>query len=128
MAKRRSTTVNTVTIPGYIRNYDKSFLMCRDIGHNWSYTVVQIIRNRSRHLRGYRQEMQCSTCSTIKYRWINPDGTVGSASYRYPDLYLIPSEIGRLSEDRAALRLAAIHESNLPTVEWVEEEPLVVEA
>lgn len=118
----------SITIPSYIQSYERTYWQCRDLGHTWDYTKVTLVRNKNKKLRGYSQEMVCNSCGTLKTRWIEPNGDLGSAHYTYPEGYLIPSELGSLREDKPLLRLVMLNSNIVPTTEWVEENEMTVEA
>ncbi len=87
-------------------NQNDDYAMCRDFRHAWAPYAVEPATVGS--MRGYRQRVRCSRCSTIRTRILDHRGyVIGHPFYTYPDGYL--SQHGRLTEsDRAAIRLAGL--------------------
>lgn len=94
-----------VDVEHAISGMPDSHLMCRDFGHSWRPHHVEHVPQRG----AYIEQLACQRCRTIRTRLIDNRGFQLSSSYKYADNYLIHG-LGRLDEDdRATLRLSALH-------------------
>ena len=91
-----------------------AYLMCRDLGHNWSAFDVRV----HRRLREIERVLRCRTCTTLRTQVLTLDGYLmpGRSFYSYPEQRDARAEpylrkgVGRLSvDDRAAIRVASTH-------------------
>jgi hypothetical protein len=94
-----------VDVEHAIAGMPDSHLMCRDFGHSWRPHHVEHVPQRGEYI----EQLVCARCRTIRTRLVSPTGHQLANSYKYPDNYLIQG-LGRLDEDdRATLRLSALH-------------------
>jgi hypothetical protein len=81
-----------------------SQLTCRDYGHAWRPLTARYA-DEGTIIRGQR----CTRCRTEREQTLSLSGLILSGHYTYPDGYLAPAGIGRLtSADRGTLRVESI--------------------
>lgn len=78
-------------------------LLCRDLGHNWEpYTAKQVGK-------GYERVLYCHTCGALKSQSLDKTGLILSTRISYPDGYLLPKGLPRMTrEDKGLVRIATI--------------------
>jgi hypothetical protein len=81
-----------------------SQLTCRDFGHAWRPLTARY-GDEGTIIRAQR----CTRCRTEREQVLSLSGLILSGRYSYPDGYLAPAGIGRLtSSDRGVLRVESI--------------------
>lgn len=88
----------------FAASLSESFLLCREMGHNWRpYTA----RWDDEHVV-YDRIIRCSRCYTERHQTLSPRGHVLSSGYNYPDGYQSHG-LGRLDgESRDQIRLESL--------------------
>lgn len=81
------------------------FLQCRDYGHVWQDRGARWYPS----LHYWEQMLKCTRCKLQRARHMTARGALIDAPYDYPEGYLMPAGVGRLtSVDRDAIRLATV--------------------
>lgn len=81
-----------------------SALTCRDYGHAWRPLTARVEAEGV-----YVRAQRCSRCRTEREQTLTLSGLILGGRYIYPDGYLAPRGMGRLtSEDRGFLRVESV--------------------
>lgn len=82
-----------------------AFIQCRDFGHAWRpYSARWDTDDRC-----YVQQLRCPRCKTIRERRIGRHGQLLGSWYDYPEGYVMPSGMGRMTgSDRDLIRERSI--------------------
>jgi hypothetical protein len=79
-------------------------LTCRDFGHSWRPLSARYA-DEGTYVRGQR----CTRCRTEREQTLSLGGLILGGRYTYPDGYLAPNGMGRLtSSDRGLLRVESV--------------------
>jgi hypothetical protein len=90
-------------VQDWAQGLKRSYLECRELGHNWRPHVVQWNDNG-----GYDRSLRCTRCRTVREQVLSNRGAVISSQYVYPDGYTTDG-LGRVvGEGRDMLRLESI--------------------
>lgn len=64
------------------------FLRCRTLGHTWENVDTGVWQHRWEYLSGYRETLQCPTCTTLREEvWSDASGELLCRYYKYPKGY-----------------------------------------
>ncbi len=81
-----------------------SQLTCRDFAHAWRPLTVRFTEANT-----YVRVQRCTRCRTEREQTLSVSGLILSSHYAYPDGYLAPHGMGRMStDDRGLLRVESI--------------------
>lgn len=90
-------------VADFAANLTISFLLCRDIGHNWRPFGAQYMADGY-----YERVLRCTRCKTERWETITTRGSKNGTHYKYPDGYQHKG-LGRIVGDgKDALRLESI--------------------
>ncbi|MCL1900568.1 MAG: hypothetical protein FWG11_08680 [Promicromonosporaceae bacterium] len=82
----------------------ESFLLCRELQHNWKPWTAQ----RDNEHNNYVRIIRCQRCKTAKHQRLSFTGTILSSHYDYPEGY-VHANLGRIVGDgRDVLRLESL--------------------
>lgn len=86
----------------WIDKLSEEVLVCRDLHHAWKPHTAAKIKG------GYKRELICRTCETIKEQRLDNYGYIEWSTYRYPEGY-VRTGLGRITAaENALLRLTHI--------------------
>lgn len=92
-------------LKSWLKRQYPSNLICRDLAHMWAHSTVR------RTAGEYERILLCSRCDTIKIQTIDTSGHIVRSRYQYPEAYVRPKGLGRITaEERATIRLAVLKE------------------
>lgn len=107
----------TADVEVFAQGASTNHLLCRELHHSWLPHTIGAYRDG-----GFKRTLRCPRCKTLKHMEISNRGLVTSASYEYPEGYLVEG-LGRIvGEARGVLRLASITraveklDGNVPTL------------
>lgn len=69
---------------------DPAHAACRSLGHAWQHNATPVGPEESPPLGFYNAvgfSSECSSCGTVRIKWIGRSGALGTMSYRYPEGY-----------------------------------------
>jgi hypothetical protein len=82
----------------------QSFLLCRELGHNWRPHTARYVPEQ----RAYERSLRCTRCYCERRQVLNGNGGIVSSSYVHPEGYLHKG-LGRIvGEGRDTLRLESL--------------------
>lgn len=105
-SNRRRPVVKATGSSVWAQKLGDNELFCRDLGHVWaSHNASENERKRI-----FTQALRCPRCGTIRTRMISSiSGEILASHYTYPENYLAPSGVGRLTAGvRGELRVSSI--------------------
>lgn len=73
------------------KEYRKSFMICRAMGHEWQHVPELADHPHFRFIKGLQSE--CLTCGTVRTRWIHANGRRFGNKYEYPHSYQVSKKV-----------------------------------
>lgn len=91
-------------VESFAASLSESFLLCRELGHNWRPWTA----SRNAEFGGFDRVLRCNRCHTKRIQVLTNNGVVVKNQYQHPEGYLHKG-MGRIVGDaRGKLRLESI--------------------
>lgn len=100
-----------VIFDGDLEDYSETYLICRDIGHQWIPSKHWEITRKGTLVTEYRRKMQCPNCGMVRNDYYDKDLRISGRYYSYPEGYLTKKGTDRI--DSAVARREQIRRFGL---------------
>lgn len=92
-------------VESFAQSLKMSYLMCRELGHNWRPATARYVRSQ----KVYERSLRCVRCTCERQQVLDASGSIISTHYVHPEGYLHKG-LGRIvGEGRDVLRLESLN-------------------